>query len=208
MDLYICLSAVLTTTIILFVYCFYGSNATDVFLEYSNCAYESKWYESPRNAQHSILLVIGNGHRAMRLHGFGMFKVDLGTFTQVVASSTISTKREYDSLPFSDHKNSCQLLPSLQDDEFEELTTHMWISLPMITNSWLWIIMIINTSEYVYFDWIRIWEYSKIQSIPFIRVVFSHLKRKSSSYLYSKYTKSAKNCHAFILLCFFWRSYV
>lgn len=60
----------------------YFRYATDDFLRYSDCVYESSWYELPSKFQSQLILIIGNSHRPVEFSGYGMLTLSLMTFTK------------------------------------------------------------------------------------------------------------------------------
>lgn len=74
----------------LFVYCYYGKQATESFEEMGNCLFESNWYELPVNFQKNVRFMIQNMQKPIYYHGFGMAILNLTTFTKVMSNCWFS----------------------------------------------------------------------------------------------------------------------
>lgn len=115
-NLYAAIICVVSSFLILFIYCYYGSTATDDFFKYSQCIYESSWYEWPPKLQGTITVIIGNAQQAMFFDGWGMFALDLMAFSKVRFRFYASINYLFRLVnEFLDPANSSQLLPDVQD---------------------------------------------------------------------------------------------
>lgn len=77
------------STLLLFVYCYYGKIATDSFIAMSDCLYESNWHNLPIHLQKYFIIMITNAQRKLYYHGFGILFLNLETFSAVIECSVI-----------------------------------------------------------------------------------------------------------------------
>lgn len=71
---------------VLFVYCYYGSIATNRLTAYSKTIYNCKWYLLPSDMQKSFIVMIACAQHPQFYTGFGMINLNLETFSTVCAS--------------------------------------------------------------------------------------------------------------------------
>lgn len=67
----------------LFLYCFFGKLATESYAVIADHMYESNWRTLSVDLQKYFILMIGNGHRPVFYHGFGIAILNLETFAKV-----------------------------------------------------------------------------------------------------------------------------
>lgn len=67
----------------LFVYCYFGKIATDSFGKMADCLYEANWLGLSIELKRYFVLAIGNAHRPLFYHGFGIAILNLDTLTNV-----------------------------------------------------------------------------------------------------------------------------
>lgn len=114
--------------LILFIYCFFGSVASDDFLRHTDCIFESLWYELPTKLQRTIVMIVRNAQQEMCFDGFGMLTLNLMTFTKVSAFLSINpfsicvTKLVIKLISvsvnsFKGNENCDELLPGLQNTQ-------------------------------------------------------------------------------------------
>lgn len=82
-DISIILAAFLAVSANPFLYCFYGKNSTDCYAKMADLLFESDWQNLPTDLQKYFILMIGNMHRPLYYHGFGIAVLDLETFRKV-----------------------------------------------------------------------------------------------------------------------------
>lgn len=66
-----------------FLYCYFGKIATESYEKMADCLFESNWLELPVQLQKYFILMIGNSHRSLYYHGFGLAVLRLETFASV-----------------------------------------------------------------------------------------------------------------------------
>lgn len=74
---------VINSLFTLFLYCFFGSLATDSFSRISDCVYDSRWYELPTELKIYPIMILGNSHLPLRFYGHKIVSMNLGTFQKV-----------------------------------------------------------------------------------------------------------------------------
>lgn len=67
----------------LFIYCFCGERTTNDFKRFSDCLYESFWYNLPMKPQKYIVLMIMNMKQPLIYKGVGMINLNMETFLKV-----------------------------------------------------------------------------------------------------------------------------
>lgn len=68
----------------MFLFCYFGRLATDIYGQMSYCLYESNWQSLPLDTQKKFLvLMIQNANRPLKYHGSGIVTLDLETFSMV-----------------------------------------------------------------------------------------------------------------------------
>lgn len=67
----------------LLVYCYFGKLATESYEKMTDCLYECDWQKLPIDLQKYIVLMIQNTQLLQFYHGFGVFILNLETFTRV-----------------------------------------------------------------------------------------------------------------------------
>lgn len=67
----------------LFLYCYFGKSATDVYFKIGDRLYELDWTQLPIDLQKSLIIIIANCQIPLYYHGFGVVYLNLITFTKV-----------------------------------------------------------------------------------------------------------------------------
>lgn len=75
--------ALLTYSIICYVYCRFSENITSKSLEIGDIVYNSLWYKMPLKEQKLIILMIQRSQKEFRLSGLGLVDCSLATFLAV-----------------------------------------------------------------------------------------------------------------------------
>lgn len=83
-----------------FVYCFFGIMTTESYIQMADSLFESNWQRLSIDLQKYFILMLGNMHRPLYYHGFGIVILNLETFRNVRKWSKI----------WSQIKLSCLLL--------------------------------------------------------------------------------------------------
>lgn len=82
---FIYLFCLLFNLLSLFVYCYYGNQASDCLEEIATLLYFFKWYRENVKLQKFISILMANAQRPRHYHGFGVIFLTLDTFTNVGA---------------------------------------------------------------------------------------------------------------------------
>lgn len=67
----------------LFIYCFFGRNATDSFEKMALDLFHADWPTLPHNIQKYFLFMVMNAQRPHYYHGYNMTMLNLETFGKV-----------------------------------------------------------------------------------------------------------------------------
>lgn len=98
----------------LFMYCYFGHNATDSYTAIADCLFELKWYNQPLNLQKQFIVIIQNAQQPIYYDGFGVAHLNLNTYCKVNILTIYDLNRLKIDFHFCffflDIKNSCQLL--------------------------------------------------------------------------------------------------
>lgn len=77
----------------LFLFCYFGRLATEIYGQMSYCLYESNWQSWPLDAQKThLVLMIQNANRTLKYHGIGIFTLNLETFCMVSFDKTLFSR--------------------------------------------------------------------------------------------------------------------
>lgn len=71
----------------LFVYCYFGKQATSSYEQMGNCLYNLNWIDLPIKLQKNLIVMIANMQKPIHYHGFKFAILDLKTFIQVRISN-------------------------------------------------------------------------------------------------------------------------
>lgn len=74
---------VINSLFTLFLYCYFGSLATDSFSRISDCVYDSRWYELPTELKIYPIMILGNSHLPLRFYGHKIISINLETYKKV-----------------------------------------------------------------------------------------------------------------------------
>lgn len=117
----IMLIAILSSSITMFIFCYFGKMATDAYFAYGDLAYETnKWYTIPVKNQNYFRLIILMAQQPLCYEGLGII-LNLQTFSAVrnafwsLSSSSVSWNFNY---YLSDDEIGCQLLHDVQSRHF------------------------------------------------------------------------------------------
>lgn len=118
------LFAVSVSGMILFIYCYYGKQATDSYAAFAMSLYQMAWTNLPNDLQKYFIFMIANAQKEVSYRGFGLVKLNLETFTTVNDFYRIKVKlfvqiRIY--LHVSDNEKSHHILFNVQS--IDERTT-------------------------------------------------------------------------------------
>lgn len=80
---HIIIKGTITTSSILFWYCYYGNSTTKSYLDFGDCVYNSNWSNFPHEYQKYYISMIGIAQRPLQYHGFGVVVLNLATYIQV-----------------------------------------------------------------------------------------------------------------------------
>lgn len=78
----------------LFLYSYFGTYTTEIFLKYSDYLFESPWNDLPIKLQKHVLIMISNSQRSHCYRGNGLFILDLKFFTKVMMNMIVSRRGE------------------------------------------------------------------------------------------------------------------
>lgn len=67
----------------LFLFCYFGTMATESYERMAYCLYESSWIECPVHLQKYFIMMIRDMQQSLHYHGFGIVVLNLETFTTV-----------------------------------------------------------------------------------------------------------------------------
>lgn len=67
----------------LFLYCYYGKCATEYYVAYADCLYESQWTVLPAGLQKSFSHMIIYAQMPLYYHGYGLVNLNLELFCKV-----------------------------------------------------------------------------------------------------------------------------
>lgn len=68
----------------LFVFCYFGKLTTESSLKMADCVYDLDWYRFDNALSKCLIPIIQMGQRPLTYDGYGIFILDLETFTQVM----------------------------------------------------------------------------------------------------------------------------
>lgn len=68
----------------LFVFCCFGKLTTESFSNMADCVYNLDWHQFEIDLQKCFILMIQMGRRPLTYEGYGIFSLNLETFTQVI----------------------------------------------------------------------------------------------------------------------------
>lgn len=80
---FVILMSVVTGLGNLFICCYFGQLATEQFLKYADCSFDSNWTELPIKLQLYLKIIIENAQIPLYYHGFKMIDLSFGTLTKV-----------------------------------------------------------------------------------------------------------------------------
>lgn len=78
----IMLIAISSSSITMFIFCYFGKMATDAYFSYGDYAYEAKWYTIPVKNQNYFRLIILIAQQPLCYEGLGII-LNLQTFSAV-----------------------------------------------------------------------------------------------------------------------------
>lgn len=67
----------------LFLYCFFGQSANDIYLEIADSYFNAKWIQLSPKLQKYFIIMIANAQRPLYYDGFGVAYLELNTFLRV-----------------------------------------------------------------------------------------------------------------------------
>lgn len=76
-ELFVAFFALTVSAANLFIYCYFGANATEDLLYSVDYLFKADWYKLPVNLQKYFILMIANTQKPIVFDGMGMMKVDL-----------------------------------------------------------------------------------------------------------------------------------
>lgn len=80
-SLFIFVAVVVTS--LLFLYCYFGKNATESFQTMSDCLFEADWFDVRVDLQKYYIMIVQNAQHPIFYHGFHLAILDLSTFAKV-----------------------------------------------------------------------------------------------------------------------------
>lgn len=80
------------TGVSLFLYCHYGQMTTDSYERFADRLFEIQWIHLPNDLQQYFILMNIYASDHVDYHGFGIFKVNLNTFAEVMKWSNFKSK--------------------------------------------------------------------------------------------------------------------
>lgn len=84
-DVSILVVALSACAIVPFSYCYFGKMTTDAYASMPDRLFESNWQQLSINLQKYVILMIGNMHKPLFYHGYGILILNLETFRDVRA---------------------------------------------------------------------------------------------------------------------------
>lgn len=79
---------VMTSTLTLLLFCYFGHISTNAYLKMGDRLFESDWFNRPLNYQKSFLLIIQSAQQGNYYQGFGVVHLDLNTYCTVSSLSS------------------------------------------------------------------------------------------------------------------------
>lgn len=76
--------AIIASTLILFLYCFFGKIASESSMGIANLLFQANWQALPLKLQKYFIIMIANAQIPLYYHGFGVAVLNLETFTKVL----------------------------------------------------------------------------------------------------------------------------
>lgn len=76
----------------LFVFCYFGKLTTESFTKFADYVYDLNWQKFGIDLKKSAILIIQLAHRPLYYEGYGIFILDLQTFTQVCIQKMCKNK--------------------------------------------------------------------------------------------------------------------
>ena len=73
----------LASTANLFLYCYFGTLATESYENMADCIFESNWLKLPVDSRKYLIVMIANAQRRIYYHGFGLAYLRMMTYTSV-----------------------------------------------------------------------------------------------------------------------------
>lgn len=83
-EVFVLFISIIVATGNVYLFCYFGKLATESFENTSNCIYISNWQQIDITLRKYIILMIRSAQRPLFFHGYGMFVLNLETFTQVL----------------------------------------------------------------------------------------------------------------------------
>lgn len=77
------LFALIFTTLVLYLYCYFGKLATDSYRAYANCLYECDWTSLPARQQKYFILMIAHAQKPIYYDGWDLVNLDMELFLKV-----------------------------------------------------------------------------------------------------------------------------
>lgn len=68
----------------LFVFCYFGKLTTECSVDMAACVCHLNWYKFDSDLKKCLILIIQMGQRPLTYEGYGVFTLNLETFTQVM----------------------------------------------------------------------------------------------------------------------------
>lgn len=69
----------------LFVFCYFGKLTTESSLKMTDCVYDLNWRHFDNNLKKCLIPILQMGKRPLTYEGYGIFTLNLETFTQVIS---------------------------------------------------------------------------------------------------------------------------
>lgn len=67
----------------LYVFCYFGKLSTESFANMASCIFDSNWQQLDLELKNYLILMIRNSQQPFYYRGYGMFTLDLETFSKV-----------------------------------------------------------------------------------------------------------------------------
>lgn len=68
----------------LLVFCYFGKLTTESSLDMADCVYNLNWHQFDNDLKKNLIPIIQMGQRPLIYEGYGIFTLNLETFTQVI----------------------------------------------------------------------------------------------------------------------------
>lgn len=82
-EFFIMIFALLSGTLNLFLYCYFGKCASKYYEEYADYLFDSNWINLPINMQKAYVIMIANDQQPLYYHGCNVVNLTLETFSRV-----------------------------------------------------------------------------------------------------------------------------